>query len=102
MVRSAIHSGCSTKLLPWLMKPGMIILPSGSLTSRQAFHSWACLGLLASNEYAPTLIRMSGEMKSPMVGVHELGGLVRAIAHVQPDAILWEASVCIVEKRRAP
>ena len=30
-IRSAISSGCSTRLVVWLMTPGMRILPSGSL-----------------------------------------------------------------------
>ncbi len=49
-MRSATSSGCSTTLLAWLTTPGIRILPSGSFTSFQTFHSCSWRGLAASTE----------------------------------------------------
>src|SRR5215470_1576713 len=56
LMRWAIASGCSTIFDEWVMTPGMRLLPSGSLTLSQTFHSCSWRGLAASNEYAPALI----------------------------------------------
>src|ERR1700730_8390142 len=49
-MRCAISSGCSIKFDFDSITPGMIVLPSGSLTRSNRVHSCAWRGLAASNE----------------------------------------------------
>jgi hypothetical protein len=51
-MRSAISSGCSTRLVVWLMTPGMRTIPAGGLTCSKTWYSCSWRGLAASNEYA--------------------------------------------------
>src|SRR5262249_35850882 len=51
-MRSATSSGCSTKFEVESITPGMMILPSGSFTSFQTFHSWPWRGLAPGNDSA--------------------------------------------------
>ena len=53
--RSAMSSGGSTTLVPWLTTPGTSTLPGGSFTSCHTFHSCSWRGLAASIRYAPAL-----------------------------------------------
>src|SRR5215472_9082018 len=57
MIRSAISSGCSTRLVVWLMTPGIRILPSAGLNFSNTWYSCSWRGFAASNEYAPASIR---------------------------------------------
>ena len=54
-MRSATSSGCSTKFEVESITPGTMILPSGSLTSCQTFHSWPWRGLAPGNDTAMRL-----------------------------------------------
>src|SRR5262249_13804369 len=51
-MRSATSSGCSTKFEVESITPGMMILPSGSFTSFQTFHSCPWRGLAPGNDSA--------------------------------------------------
>src|SRR5262245_26206391 len=49
-ILSATNSGCSTRLVVWLITPGMRIFQSGSFTRSKTWYSCSWRGFAASNE----------------------------------------------------
>src|SRR3989304_5217045 len=70
-IRSATRRGCSTTLVVWVMTPGMMTLPSGSLTSLKGRHSCSCRGFAARHCGAPAV----GDGERRVVDLQEEAGV---------------------------